>query len=123
MYFFAVGQQLRGKICGKNFRDENICVYLQSKSINRIMTEETNTENLRYTEEELKAAILKKKEKNASFFFALAQLVFTAFVIGGLAIYFTDFVLSWRVAVTFVCGIVMVCAFYWLANTFLTIKR
>ena len=59
-----------------------------------------------FTDEDQKQMSLEMRKKCAGFFFTLAQLVFTAFVIGALAVFFTDFKFSWRVLVMFAFGVI-----------------
>ena len=72
--------------------------------------------------EDRKSMMLKKREKNANFFFTLAQLVFTAFVIGSLVIFFTDYKFTWGLFGMFLVGIALGSAFCWIANSFFDFK-
>ena len=72
--------------------------------------------------EDKKSMMLKKREKNANFCFTLAQLVFTAFVIGSLVIFFTDYRFTWGLFGMFIVGIALGTAFCWIANSFFDFK-
>lgn len=74
------------------------------------------------TAEDKKAMMLKRREKSAGFFFTLAQLVFTAFVIGSLAVFFTNYKFTWGLAGMFAFGIVLGATFYWIGNSFFKFK-
>ena len=65
---------------------------------------------------------MKSREKCAGFFFTLAQLMFTAFVIGSLAIFFTNYEFTWGLVGMFIFGIAVVAAFYWVGNSFFKLK-
>ena len=65
-----------------------------------------------FTDEEQREMLLERHKKCASFFFTLAQLVFTAFIIGSLAVFFTDFTFSWRVLAMFFFGVAFMFVLY-----------
>ena len=75
------------------------------------------------TAEDKKAMMLKRYEKNAGFFFTLAQLMFTAFVIGSLAIFFTNYEFTWGLFGMILVGVAGVAAFYSIGNSFLKLKN
>ena len=61
-----------------------------------------------FTEDEQKEMALESRKKCASFFFTLAQLVFTAFVVGSLVIFFSDFKFTWRILCMFIFGVIFI---------------
>ena len=74
------------------------------------------------TEDDQKQMYLESRKKCAGFFFTLAQLVFTAFVIGALAVFFSDFKFSWRMLVMLAFGILSVFTLFRFGLLFFKIK-
>ncbi len=74
--------------------------------------------NLLFTEDEQKEMELESRKKCASFFFTLAQLVFTAFIVGSLVIFFSDFNFTWRILCMFIFGVIFMVTLFKAALVF-----
>ena len=88
-----------------------------------IAIKDKQTDDIIITEDDQKQMFMESRKKCAGFFFTLAQLVFTAFVIGGLALFFTDFKFSWRILVMLVFGLLSVYALYKSGMLFFKLKK
>lgn len=79
-------------------------------------------DNIIITEDDQKQMYLESRKKCAGSFFTLAQLVFTAFVIGALAVFFSDFKFTWRCAAMLGFGLISVFALYKSGRLFFNIN-
>ena len=66
---------------------------------------------------------MERHKKTAAFFFTLAQLVFTAFVIGSLVIVFTNYEFTWGVFGMFFFGLALMITLFVIGNSFYNLKK
>ena len=66
---------------------------------------------------------MERCKKTAAFFFTLAQLVFTAFVIGSLVIFFTNYEFTWGVFGMLFFGLALMITLFVIGNSFYNLKK
>ena len=63
------------------------------------------------------------RKKTAAFFFTLAQLVFTAFVIGSLVVFFTNYEFTWAVFGMLSFGLALMVLLFEIGKSFYKLRK